>query len=216
MIVAISATFYSIMLIENILLVILWSLGLESTPYNWNLTNILVGVFAAFLIGLLFMVLYYRFFHVRKLSTHLSYSPNEEDGDSSAAARKKAAARQLHRTPTYCSSSGGDGPAVTVFNCALNPALRKKKKLPSRSVPPPPPPASTASPLTPFWKSPLPYRSENDDADVGGIPQEERTAGDGLSYSRTTSVDDIRQKLQEKREKQMQELRQVYFPLKFL
>jgi hypothetical protein len=202
------------MLIENILLVILWSLGLESTPYNWNLTNILLGVFAAFLIGLLFMVLYYRFFHVRKLSTHLSYSPNEEDsGDSSAAARKKAAtARALHRrSPTYCSSSGGDGPAVTVFNCALNPALRKKKKLPSRSVPPPPPAAATAS-LTPFWKSPLPYRSAgNDEADDGGgVPQEERTAGDGLSYSRTTSVDDIRQKLQEKREKQMQELRHVF------
>ena len=38
---------------------------------------------------------------------------------------------------------------------------------------------------------------------------EERTAGDGLSYSRTTSVDDIRQKLQEKKEKQMMELRRI-------
>ena len=44
-------------------------------------------------------------------------------------------------------------PAVTVFNCALNPALRKKKKMPSRGVPPLPP-ASPAS--TPFWKEPLP------------------------------------------------------------
>ena len=51
--------------------------------------------------------------------------------------------------------------------------------MPSRSVPPPPP---TAAAVTPFWKSPLPV--------------EERTAGDGLSYSRTTSVDDIRLKLQ--------------------
>ena len=201
------------MLIENILLVILWSLGLESTPYNWNLTNILVGVFAAFFIGLLFMVLYYRFFHVRKLSTHLSYSPNDEENDSSAAVRKKAARHQLHRSPTYCSSTGGNTPAVTVFNCALNPALRKKKKLPSRSVPPPPPAAAAAAAaaatLTPFWKSPLPYNDE-DSEDGGRRPPEERTAGDGLSYSRTTSVDDIRQKLQEKREKQMEELRQVF------
>jgi len=216
------------MLIENILLVILWSLGLETTPYNWRLSNVLVGVFAAFFIGLLFMVLYYRFFHVRKLSTHLSYSPNEEDG---GAAAKKKTTRELHRSATYSSTSGDNHPAVTVFNCALNPALRKKKKLPSRSVPPPPPAAAAAA-MTPFWKAPLPM-DENEDSgegeeDVrrsgggvlqeerrsgGGVPQEERTAGDGLSYSRTTSVDDIRQKLQEKREKQMEELR--YFILSF-
>merc|ERR1712079_981672 len=73
-------------------------------------------------------------------------------------------------------------------NCALNPAMRKKKKLPTRPVPSP-------ESNIPFWKEPLPV--------------EERTAGDGLSYSRTTSVDDIRQKLQEKKEKQMQELRRI-------
>jgi len=203
------------MLIENILLVILWSLGLESTPYNWRLSDVLIGVFAAFFIGLLFMVLYYRFFHVRKLSTHLSYSPNEDD-----VATKKKTTRELHRSATY-SSNSGDRPAVTVFNCALNPALRKKKKLPSRSVPPPPPPGAAAA-MTPFWKAPLPLDDPNEDSGEGEdehhrrsggggvLPQEERTAGDGLSYSRTTSVDDIRQKLQEKREKQMEELRYIH------
>ncbi len=194
---------------------ILWSLGLESTPYNWRLSDVLIGVFAAFFIGLLFMVLYYRFFHVRKLSTHLSYSPNEDD-----VATKKKTTRELHRSATYSSNSGDSHrPAVTVFNCALNPALRKKKKLPLRSVPPPPPPAAA---MTPFWKAPLPLDDPNEDSGEGedehhrrtgggggGAPQEERTAGDGLSYSRTTSVDDIRQKLQEKREKQMEELRYI-------
>merc|ERR1712128_7618 len=62
------------------------------------------------------------------------------------------------------------------------------------------PPGGSSHPSThpstvPFWKEPL--------------PSEERTAGDGLSYSRTTSVDDIRLKLQEKKEKQMQELRRI-------
>jgi hypothetical protein len=147
---------------------------------------------------------------VRKLSTHLSYSPNED----SLPVRKKS--RDLHRSATYCSNNG-DSAAVTVFNCALNPALRKKKKMPSRSVPPPPPPAAAAATLTPFWKVPLPQQhpdhddeeEEGEERGRGGIPREERTAGDGLSYSRTTSVDDIRQKLQEKREKQMEELRFV-------
>jgi hypothetical protein len=210
------------MLIENILLVILWSLGLESTPYNWRLSDVLIGVFAAFFIGLLFMVLYYRFFHVRKLSTHLSYSPNEDD-----VATKKKTTRELHRSATYSSNSGDSHrPAVTVFNCALNPALRKKKKLPSRSVPPPPPPGAAAAAMTPFWKAPLPLDDPNEDSGEGedehprrtggGVPQEERTAGDGLSYSRTTSVDDIRQKLQEKREKQMEELRYIRVILFYL
>ena len=62
--------------------------------------------------------------------------------------------------------------------------------MPSRSVPP-------APAAVPFWKEPL------------QVPVEERTAGDGFSYSRTTSVDDIRQKLQEKKEKQMMDLRRM-------
>merc|ERR550525_64439 len=125
------------------------------------------------------MVIYYKYFHVRKISAALHV---EEPGGE-----------KLREKPrNNVSSSSTDDPAVTVFNCALNPALRKKKKMPSRSVPPLP----TSSPnATPFWKEPL--------------PTEERTAGDGLSYSRTTSVDDIRLKLQEKKEKQMMELRRI-------
>jgi hypothetical protein len=70
------------MLIENILLVILWSLGLESTPYGWSLSNILIGVFAAFFIGLLFMVLYYRqgstvYSYIRLKTLTLPPPPND-------------------------------------------------------------------------------------------------------------------------------------------
>ena len=95
---------------------------------------------------------------MRKLSSTLTYNPNEET------------APETRKMPRLGSRAD---PAVTVFNCGLNPAMRKKKKLPSRSAPPPPPPAHS----TPFWKEPL------------DPPPEERTAGDGLSYSRTTRKD---------------------------
>ena len=69
-----------------------------------------------------------------------------------------------------------------VFNCVLNPAMRKKKKIPS--VLPPPPPGGVApvpnaggKSATPFWKEPLPLKQ-----------------------------DSIRQKLQSKRENQLRQL----------
>lgn len=175
-------TFYSIMLVENILLIALWTLGEQFTNglAGWDRNKIFIAVFSSFFLGLFFMLIYYRYFHVRKLAAALNYNPE--------AVEKP----QKPQSPSYSSS---DDPAVTVFNCALNPALRKKKKMPSRSVPPLPAGNGSHPSTVPFWKEPLPV--------------EERTAGDGLSYSRTTSVDDIRQKLQEKKEKQMQELRRI-------
>ena len=174
-------TFYSIMLVENILLMALWTLGEQVTDVShqvgWDRDDIFVAVSVSFVLGLVFMVIYYKYFHVRKIAASLSLDKDAE----------KTPSKPQHST----SYSSSDDPAVTVFNCALNPAIRKKKKMPSRSVPPLP--SSPAA--VPFWKEPL--------------PAEERTAGDGLSYSRTTSVDDIRQKLQEKKEKQMMELRRI-------
>ena len=67
-----------------------------------------------------------------------------------------------------------------VFNCVLNPAMRKKKKIPS-VLPPPPPPVHPqgggGKSATPFWKEPLPIKQ-----------------------------DSIRQKLQTKRENQLKQL----------
>lgn len=174
--------FYSIMLVENILLIALWVLGEQFTTAglaDWSRDRIFISVFTSFFLGLFFMVIYYKFFHVRKLAAALEYNEQE--------VQEKTRKSQTHNT----SYSSGDDPAVTVFNCALNPALRKKKKMPTRPVPSLPSPPNS----TPFWKEPL--------------PGEERTAGDGLSYSRTTSVDDIRQKLADKKEKQLLELRKI-------
>jgi len=174
-------TFYCIMLVENILLIALWTLGEQYTNglSGWHRDRIFIAVFSSFFLGLIFMVIYYKFFHVRKMAAALEYSEQE-------AQEKARKSQQSHNT----SYSSGEDPAVTVFNCALNPAMRKKKKLPTRPVPSP-----GAETSVPFWKEPL--------------PNEERTAGDGLSYSRTTSVDDIRQKLADKKEKQLEELRRI-------
>jgi len=174
-------TFYAIMLVENVLLIALWTLGEQYTNglTGWHRDRIFIAVFSSFFVGLLFMGIYYKFFHVRKMAAALEYSCEQE-----AEEKARKSNKQGHNT----SYSSGDDPAVTVFNCALNPAMRKKKKLPTRPVPSP-------ESNIPFWKEPL--------------PSEERTAGDGLSYSRTTSVDDIRQKLADKKEKQLVELRRI-------
>jgi hypothetical protein len=74
-----------------------------------------------------------------------------------------------------------------VFNCVLNgPALKKKKKIPS--VLPAPPPGAALNPgvkaAIPFWKEPLPDRA-------------------------TTPLDEIRQKLQTKRDNQLRQLQLI-------
>ena len=98
-----------------------------------------------------------------------------------------------------------------VFNCVLNPAMRKKKKIPS--VPPPPPDGSSSTTSavsgndagaisgsghvttrgikasTPFWKEPLPLLSN--------------------TISNTTETDSIRQKLQTKRDNQQKQLQLI-------
>ena len=71
-----------------------------------------------------------------------------------------------------------------VFNCMLNPALKKKKKIPSVL---PPPPINSEKAATPFWKEPLPQ-----------VP--ERSA---------TPHEEIRQKLQIKRENQQKQLQLI-------
>ena len=53
-------TFYTIMLVENVLLIALWTLGDTDTVYGWDRTRVFIAVFVSFFIGLFFMVIYYR------------------------------------------------------------------------------------------------------------------------------------------------------------
>ena len=60
--------------------------------------------------------------------------------------------------------AGGElGPDSTVFNCALNPAMRKKKKIP-RVIPPPPTAGANGEIFKAFWKEPLPNQQQSNNA----------------------------------------------------
>ncbi len=167
------AAFYTVTLVENILLVSLWttsvraSLDFESDERR----DVVMTVVLAFLGGLFFMLLYYRLFHTSKIST--AFKPG--DGDDTSGAEDVAESG----FGTKNSRPGGRNGAINspekmamaeycnnqaVFNCVLNPALRKKKKKMPSVVPPPPSAAEAAAMAankatkaeTPFWKQPLP------------------------------------------------------------
>ncbi|XP_019767506.2 XK-related protein 6 [Dendroctonus ponderosae] len=158
------AIFYVVMLLENCLLVSAWlSASWNHRPDQWVLVPALtVGLF---FVGIGFMLLYYRYFHVRRLM----------------------------EKPTAKLGPPGGG----VFNCRFagyagsnGSAPNRKKKKPTTFVPPPsngaPPPLGPVA--VPFWRRPLPSSSENEGSSVG-------------------SRVNIHQKLQEKKQKQLAELK---------
>ncbi|KAL3287792.1 hypothetical protein HHI36_002255 [Cryptolaemus montrouzieri] len=142
--------FYVIMFFENCLLVSAWLAAVWfNKPIHWELVPILTVVL--FIIGIIFMLMYYKFFHVKRLLEKPTAPPG-------------------------------------VFNCRFSSpaaaALYRKKKKPTTFVPPP-----VLSPMAvPFWRRPLPSSSENEGSSVG-------------------SRVNIHQKLQEKKQKQLAELK---------
>ena len=141
--------FYVVMLLENCLLVGAWLAAVwQLRPLHWELVPILtIVLFAA---GILFMLLYYKFFHVKRLLEKPAAPPG-------------------------------------VFNCRFSSpstALYRKKKKPTSFVPPP----GLGTVAVPFWRRPLPSSSENEGSSVG-------------------SRVNIHQKLQEKKQKQLAELK---------
>ncbi|XP_018561757.1 XK-related protein 7-like [Anoplophora glabripennis] len=142
--------FYIVMLLENCLLVGAWVAAVWPVrPNHWELVPILtVTLFSA---GIIFMLLYYKFFHVKRLLKKPAAPPG-------------------------------------VFNCRFSTpsaaALYRKKKKPTSFVPPP----GLGPVAMPFWRRPLPSSSENEGSSVG-------------------SRVNIHQKLQEKKQKQLAELK---------
>ncbi|KAM3961352.1 uncharacterized protein ACR2FA_004469 [Aphomia sociella] len=173
-------TFYCVMCVENWVLVGAWW-------WAGRARALLAAAHAlAFLLGLGFMLLYYRYFHVRRLGYMLG--ENQQATNSTNASSQNKNGKQAQT----------DNMAIPgVFNCRFtNPVSNstancRKKKKPTSFVPPP------AAPTTAFWRRPLPSAHNHH----GGSSENE-----GSSVGSRVN---IQQKLQEKKQKQLAELRVI-------
>ncbi|XP_052899697.1 uncharacterized protein LOC128306256 [Anopheles moucheti] len=158
-------TFYVVMFAENCLLVCLWMVGVwPNRPEGWYLVPLAVlGSFAA---GLFFMVVYYRYFHVRRLGYEaggrvsekctghcgtdgcrcLAGHENGLDGMGIAGGGGCKGVGGIHGALNGGGMNGGGGQKYPhaipgVFNCRfsnpVNAATKRKKKKPTTFVPPP-------------------------------------------------------------------------------
>ncbi|KAE8751914.1 hypothetical protein FOCC_FOCC001391 [Frankliniella occidentalis] len=227
------AIFYTIMFLENSLLVAVWLVGVWSDP-PWYKSTVPLLVFSTFFGGLSFMALYYRYFHVRRLKYD---APNYHSGtmkscgSSQGKDMDQASHRHLNGTSNTQSEPSGSKkmysrritgagglPIPGVFNCrfanasasSAAAALKRKKKKPTTFVPPP----SIGSvggrdreeggeddrcllqpDAIPFWCRPLSRQLNHQ----GGSSENEGSCARA----------DIQQKLQEKKQKQLAELRVI-------
>lgn len=147
--------FYATMFLENSLLT---SISLsQGSPRLWfSKTSVLI-VWGGFTLGLSAMILYYKFFHIRYIKLSLDPpSPIDHlpplDGVLPPQAPQPKAPCPSSRDSLQLSSDTIPGLSSSVmtgipgvFNCRLNPALKRKKKMPSSFVPRPP---ETASPTS--------------------------------------------------------------------
>ncbi|XP_052742048.1 uncharacterized protein LOC112056845 isoform X1 [Bicyclus anynana] len=175
--------FYCVMCVENCVLVTAWW-------WSWRgalrPSALAASAASATLAGLAFMLLYYRYFHVRRLGYMLGEHQQGTNSTSASSQHKHGKASQ------------GDNAAIPgVFNCRFsNPvnnsaANGRKKKKPTSFVPPP------AAPPAAFWRRPLPAAHNHH----GGSSENE-----GSSVGSRVN---IQQKLQEKKQKQLAELRVI-------
>lgn len=145
--------FYCTMFVENSLLMLLSLLGHrgESFVYTSFCSWIVWGGFA---FGLFSMALYYQFFHIRYIKLSLLASNFDYLSNSNGHNKRQLPnslpqnqSVNLNQTSPRRSGRGLVSPASSemmtvpgVFNCRLNPALKRKKKKPSSFVPRPPEP----------------------------------------------------------------------------
>ncbi|XP_039748300.1 uncharacterized protein LOC120625328 [Pararge aegeria] len=175
--------FYCVMCVENCVLVTAWW-------WSWRgalrPSALAASAASATLAGLAFMLLYYRYFHVRRLGYMLGEHQQGTNSTNASSQNKNGKASQA------------DNVAIPgVFNCRFsNPvnnsaANGRKKKKPTSFVPPP------AAPPAAFWRRPLPAAHNHH----GGSSENE-----GSSVGSRVN---IQQKLQEKKQKQLAELRVI-------
>ncbi|XP_034825912.1 uncharacterized protein [Maniola hyperantus] len=175
--------FYCVMCVENCVLVTAWWWSWRGAMRPVTLA---ASAASATLAGLAFMLLYYRYFHVRRLGYMLG---EHQQGTNST----NASSQNKNGKPSQTDSAVIPG----VFNCRFsNPvnnsaANGRKKKKPTSFVPPP------AAPPAAFWRRPLPAAHNHH----GGSSENE-----GSSVGSRVN---IQQKLQEKKQKQLAELRVI-------
>ena len=166
------ALFYSLIIVENILLLCLWSVSIKTYKHQYSQQeklHIFGTVIGTFVIGILFMFLYYKYFHATKLGPIETHEFAVKGGQT-----------KFNFSNDICSNGAAQGATSTmnsdnahhhhhhqaVFNCVLPHQMQanaKKKKMPS-ILPPPPTimtgsddtPPSQMKAKTPFWKEPLP------------------------------------------------------------
>ncbi|GAB1863424.1 XK-related protein [Camponotus japonicus] len=203
-----------------------------------TLVLILLALFSG---GMFFMGLYYRFFHVRRLRyesggrmtgsnlTTLSNQDNVEEKQIDYNEEKKV---NISISMRKVKLSNGGIPGV--FNCrfanstAVNP--NRKKKKPTTFVPPPPPQSQTSTvmnsmttvadskqwlnvgngsrQLIPFWKKPI---SSNVIQNDGSNERKDET---DMALGGSLNVTLIREKLKEKKQQQLRELRAIQEEIK--
>ncbi|XP_018496724.1 XK-related protein 6 [Galendromus occidentalis] len=133
------SAFYSVMLFENLLLVLLWCLVDKKTKIVWFESHAILLVWAGFLLGIMFMFLYYKFFHINVLKQLYS------DGASELPRPGRLPPSKFQKTSNMETTG--------VFNCVLNRGISRKKKKPSAFVPPPNVTFQPGVKMSqPFWK----------------------------------------------------------------
>lgn len=228
--------FYITMFLENSLLMTVW---LGQQPGNpWFKYVGIAVVWGGFALGILFMMMYYKYFHVKRLQHGHSVSKSLATHSNCTSCQLGTCSEHSERTITgylysdtsvsdfttvnssssvktnpyyinnqhhFANGTGPNGVAYVpgVFNCRLNPAaFKRKKKKPTSFIPVPVPqmqlqantgrvPNNVEAKMdVPFWKKPLPKDSSELDTSTG-------------------SRVNIQQKLQEKKQQQLQELRVI-------
>ena len=181
------ALFYSLIIVENILLVCLWSVSIKTFTNQYSKeekVKIFSFVISSFVIGLLFMLLYYKYFHATKLGPIETHEISMKGRQTKLNFSNDICSNGVGQHTSTMSSDDAQNHEIhhhqqAVFNCVLPHQMQgnaKKKKMPSIL---PPPPAimttSTENPSssslgikskTPFWKEPLP-NTQNDSSNAG-------------------------------------------------
>ncbi|XP_033224305.1 uncharacterized protein LOC117177628 isoform X2 [Belonocnema kinseyi] len=161
--------FYTVMFLENSLLIGVWAAGVNRTDVHFDHrprpTIFIITLLALFFGGLCFMGLYYRFFHVRRLryeaggrmnGTNVVASLTNQDMSGTkhtSYIEDKKFNMRISIRRVKCSNGGIPG----VFNCRFaNPAVtnpNRKKKKPTTFVPPPSQHQPQNSPLVAIGES---------------------------------------------------------------